>query len=128
MESKTVTQAELQGIVNNLHSKGARLITIAGADTGENLEVLYFFRTGISQTEVYRIIVPKKEGGNEEIESITHLIPGAYIAENELCEMFGVRVKGMPGRFFLHESVSAPLRRPIPAKKPAEETVQEAKK
>ncbi len=120
MESKTVTQAELQGIVNNLHAKGARLITIAGADTGENLEVLYFFHTGISQTEVYRIVVPKKEGGNEEIDSITHLIPGAYIAENELSEMFGVRVKDVPGRFFLHESVNAPLRRPIPVKKPVE--------
>ena len=128
MESKTVTQAELQGIVNNLHAKGVRLITIAGADTGENLEVLYFFHTGISQTEVYRIIVPKKEGGNEEIESITHLIPGAYIAENELSEMFGVRVKNVPGRFFLHESVNAPLRRPMPAKKPAEELAKEANK
>jgi ech hydrogenase subunit D len=81
--------------------------------------VLYFFHTGISQTEVYRIIVPKKEGGNEEIDSITHLIPGAYIAENELCEMFGVRVKDVPGRFFLHESVNAPLRRPIPPAKEA---------
>jgi ech hydrogenase subunit D len=127
MESKTVTQAELQGIVKDLWARHARLITIAGADTGENLEVLYFFHTGISQTEVYRIIVPKKEGGNEEIDSITHLIPGAYIAENELCEMFGVRVKDVPGRFFLHESVSAPLRRPIPAKKPAEGATKEAK-
>ncbi len=120
MESKTVTQAELQGIVNNLHAKNARLITIVGADTGENIEVLYFFHTGISQTEVYRVIVPKKDGGNEEIESITHMIPGAYIAENELSEMFGVRVKDVPGRFFLHESVNAPLRRPMPVKKPAE--------
>jgi ech hydrogenase subunit D len=128
MESKTVTQAELQGIVNNLHAKGARLITIVGADTGETIEVLYFFHTGISQTEVYRVIVPKIDGGNEEIESITHLIPGAYIAENELSEMFGVRVKGVPGRFFLHESVNAPLRRPMPVKKPVEELAKEAKK
>ncbi len=127
MESKTVTQAELQGIVNNLHAKGARLITIVGADTGENIEVMYFFHTGISQTEVYRVIVPKKDGGNEEIESITHLIPGAYIAENELSEMFGVRVKEVPGRFFLHESINAPLRRPIPVKKP-DEPAKEAKK
>lgn len=115
MEAKTVTQAELQGIVNGLRERGARLITIVGVDTGENLEVLYFFNTGISQTENYRVIVPKK-GGNEEIMSITPLIPGAYIAENELAEMFGVKVSGIPGRFFLHPSVNAPLRRPVPEK------------
>ncbi len=110
MESKTVTQAELQGIVNNLKARGARLITIVGVDAGDNIEVLYFFHTGISQTENYRVIVPKA-GGNEEIASITPIIPAAYIAENELCEMFGVKVTGVPGRFFLHPSVNAPLRR-----------------
>ncbi len=110
MESKTVTQAELQGVVNGLKARGARLITIVGQDVGENIEVLYFFNTGVSLTEVYRIVVPKA-GGNEEIDSITPLIPGAVIAENELAEMFGVRVKGIAGRFFLHPSVNAPLRR-----------------
>ena len=114
MEAKAVTQAELQGIVNGLKERGARLITIVGVDTGENIEVIYFFHTGISQTENYRIVVPK-HGGNEEIMSITPLIEGAYIAENELSEMFGVKVRGIPGRFFLHPSVNAPLRRPVPA-------------
>ena len=123
MESKTVTQAELQGIVNNLRERGARLITIAGVDTGENIEVLYFFHTGIGQTDNYRIIVPK-QGGNEEIMSITPLIPGADIAENELSEMFGVKVRDIPGRFFLHPSVNAPLRRPVPAKAPQKEAKQ----
>jgi ech hydrogenase subunit D len=110
MEARTVTQAELQGIVAGLKARDARIIAIAGVDTGENIEALYFFHTGIGQTENYRVIVPKA-GGNEEIESITPIMPSAYIAENELCEMFGVREKGMPGRFFLHPSVNAPLRR-----------------
>jgi ech hydrogenase subunit D len=110
MESKTVTQAELQGIVNELKARGARLITIVGVDAGENIEVLYFFNIGVSQTETYRIVVPKA-GGNEEVDSITPIMPAAYIAENELSEMFGVKVKGIPGRFFLHPSINAPLRR-----------------
>lgn len=110
MESKTVTQAELQGIVNDLKARDARLITIVGVDAGDNIEVLYFFNTGVSQTETYRVIVPKA-GGNEEVDSITPIMPAAYIAENELSEMFGLKVKGMPGRFFLHPSVNAPLRR-----------------
>ncbi len=110
MEARTVTQAELQGIVSDLKARDARLIAIAGADTGENIEVMYFFNTGVSSTETYRVIVPKA-GGNEEVDSITPIMPSAYIAENELSEMFGVKVRGMPGRFFLHPSVNAPLRR-----------------
>jgi ech hydrogenase subunit D len=110
MEAKTVTQAELQGIVSQLKARDARLITIVGVDTGDNIEVIYFFNTGESRTENYRVIEPKSRG-NEEIESITHIMPAAYIAENELSEMFGVKVKGVPGRFFLHPSINAPLRR-----------------
>lgn len=110
MESTTVTQAELQAAVKRLKEGGARLITIAGQDVGQNIEVLYFFHTGISKAETYKVIVPKA-GGNEEVESITSIYPGAFIAENELAEMFGMKVKGIPGRFFLHESINAPLRR-----------------
>jgi ech hydrogenase subunit D len=110
MESKTVTQAELQGIVNGLKAREARLLTIVGVDAGENIEALYFFSLGVNKTETYRIVVPKK-GGNEEIDSITPIMPAAYIAENELAEMFGVKVKGIPGRFFLAPGINAPLRR-----------------
>lgn len=110
MDAKTVTQAELQGIVAGLKAREARIIAIAGVDTGANIEVLYFFHVGIGQTENYRIVVPKT-GGGEEIESITPIMPAAYIGENEVCEMFGVKVKGVPGRFFLHPSLGAPLRR-----------------
>jgi hypothetical protein len=46
MDSKTVTQAELQGIVNGLKARDARLITIVGVDTGENIEVIYFLPYG----------------------------------------------------------------------------------
>lgn len=110
MEAKTVTQAELQGIVNNLKAREARLITIVGVDTGDTIEVIYFFNTGEDCTETFRVLVPKA-GGNEEIDSITPIMPAAVIAENELAEMFGVKVKGQPGRFFLHPSINAPLRR-----------------
>ncbi len=110
MEVKTVTQAELQGIVNNLKARDARLITIVGVDAGDSIEAIYFFNIGVDITETYRVVVPKA-GGNEELESITPIMPAAYIAENELAEMFGVRVRGIPGRFFLHPSLNAPLRR-----------------
>jgi ech hydrogenase subunit D len=111
MDSRTLSQADLLSEVRKLKESGARVIAIAGQDVGQNIEVLYFFHTGIEKTEVLRLVVPKKEGGNEEIESITPIFKSAIIGENELSEMFGVKVKGVPGHFFLHESIKAPLRR-----------------
>lgn len=111
MESVTLTRPELQTKVRSLKEAGARLITIVGQDVGDNIEVLYFFHTGPDRSEVYRVVVPKKEGGNEDIDSITPIMPGAVIAENEVAEMFGIKVKGLAGKFFLPEGIVAPLRR-----------------
>jgi ech hydrogenase subunit D len=114
MDVKTVTQQEMQDVARRLKAADTRLITIVGTDTGTNIEVTYFFQPfPAGKAEVYRIVVPKS-GGNEEVESITPIFPAAYIAENEVSEMFGIRVKGVPGRFFLHESITAPLRRKTP--------------
>ena len=113
MDVKIVTQPEIQAEAKRLKEAGARLITIVGADTGANIEVTYFFHTGVGKTENYRVVVPKS-GGNEQIEGISHIWPAAYVAENEVSEMFGVKVKDVPGRFFLHESTTAPLRRKSP--------------
>lgn len=113
MDVTVITQQEIQAVAKRLKESGARLITIVGTDTGANLEVTYFFHTGIGKTENYRIIVPKT-GGNEQIEGISHIWPAAYVAENEVSEMFGVKVKDVPGRFFLPDSVTAPLRRKTP--------------
>lgn len=113
MEVKVVTQQEIQAAARRLKESGARLITIVGTDTGKDIEVTYFFHTGVGKTENYRVVVPKA-GGNEEIEGISHIWPAAYVAENEVCEMYGIKVKGVPGRFFLHESITAPLRRKTP--------------
>jgi ech hydrogenase subunit D len=110
MESKTVTQAELQAEAKRLKASDARLITIVGQDCGTNIEVLYFFYTGIKKSEVFRISVPKSEGG-EEVESITPIFPAAFIAENEAAEMFDLKIKGIPGHFFLPDGIKAPLRR-----------------
>ena len=113
MEVKIVTQPEMQEVARRLKESGARLITIVGYDAGATLEVTYFFHTGVGKSEEYRVVVPK-QGGNEEIAGISHIWPAAYVAENEVSEMFGVKVKDVPGRFFLHESITAPLRRKTP--------------
>ena len=62
----------------------------------------YRYRTSSSSSrtgkaEVYRVVVPK-HGGNEEVDSITPIFPAAYIAENEAAEMFGIKIKDIPGQ------------------------------
>ncbi len=114
MDVKTVTQQEMQDVARRLKAAGTRLITIVGYDGGDAFQISYFFQpfpTG--KAEVYRVLVPK-QGGNEEVESITPIFPAAYIAENEAAEMFGLHVKGIPGRFFLPDGITAPLRRKSP--------------
>lgn len=113
MDVKMVTQPEMQDVARHLKDAGTRLITIVGTDTGTSIEVTYFFQQVPGKTEVYRLAVPK-QSGNEEIDSITPIFPAAYIAENEVAEMFGVRIKGIPGRFFLPAEITAPLRRKSP--------------
>jgi ech hydrogenase subunit D len=114
MDVKTVTQQEMQDVARRLKAAGTRLITIVGYDSGTEIQISYFFQPMPGAAEVFRVVVPKQQDGNEEIESITPIFPAAYIAENEAAEMFGVRVKGVPGRFFLHDSITAPLRRKSP--------------
>ena len=114
MDVKTVTQQELQDVARRLRAAGTRLITIVGYDGGDAIQLSYFFQPfPAGKAEVYRVVVPKS-GGNEEVESITPIFPAAYIAENEASEMFGIKIKGIPGRFFLPDSVTAPLRRKAP--------------
>jgi len=114
MDVKTVTQQEMQDVARRLKAAGTRLITIVGYDAGAEIQVSYFFQPfPAGNAEVYRVVVPK-HGGNEEVESITPIFPAAYIAENEAAEMFGIRIKGVPGRFFLPDGITAPLRRKEP--------------
>lgn len=113
MDVKTVTQQEMQDVARRLKAAGTRLITIVGYDAGTEIQLSYFFQPVPGTAEVYRVVVPK-HGGNEEVESITPIFPAAYIAENEASEMFGIKVKGVPGRFFLPDSITAPMRRKTP--------------
>jgi ech hydrogenase subunit D len=114
MDVKTVTQPEMQDVARRLKAADTRLITIVGYDAGTEIHLSYFFQPMPSgKAEVYRVVVPK-HGGNEEVDSITPIFPAAYIAENEASEMFGIKIKGIPGRFFLPDSVTAPLRRKTP--------------
>jgi ech hydrogenase subunit D len=122
MDVKIVTQQEMQDTARRLKAAGTRLITIVGYDGGDAIQLSYFFQPFPTDSkgtyvpvkaEVYRVVVPK-QGGNEEVESITPIFPAAYIAENEAAEMFGVHVKGIPGRFFLPDGITAPLRRKSP--------------
>lgn len=80
----------------------------SGYDTGKGLELLYHFSInyGVRAGEIMLtmdVALPKKD---PVIGTITDLIPGALIAEREMQEMLGIKVKGIPDsrRLFLDKS------------------------
>jgi membrane-bound hydrogenase subunit beta len=74
------------------------LAVASGYDMGKNINLVYHFSLGF-ETRFKEINVnmtvelPKKK---PEIETLTDLIPGALITEQEKQEMLGVKVKGIP--------------------------------
>lgn len=109
MKNIEVTNATLRGEVNKMAEAKARFSAISGVDLGNNkIEVIYHFIKDYEPINLRMTL-----DFDEEIEHIHDIYPSAEMAENELCEMFGVKVKGVVGRLELTEEddVKTPLRR-----------------
>jgi NADPH-dependent glutamate synthase beta subunit-like oxidoreductase len=76
--------------INDLKAQNARMITITARDLGTEVEVIYHFERGFDVVNL-RLKTPK----NEPIPSITGVFPAAFIAENELQDMFNIKVLGI---------------------------------
>ncbi len=100
---------ELLDRVRHLSGKGARLISITGVDTGQWLELIYVFEDELE------MVAFKTEVEHEGFfPSINHYYPGAWLAENEIQDMFGLRFEGLAvdfaGFMFLgHDSPTRPF-------------------
>ena len=68
------------------------LSTISGVDKGEVFEILYHFASPVGTIHV-RTEIPR---ANPHIDSITAVIPGAILYEQELQDMFGLVVDRIP--------------------------------
>ncbi|MEO2065958.1 MAG: NADH-quinone oxidoreductase subunit C [Desulfurobacteriaceae bacterium] len=85
-------------------------ITVNAVDLGGKVELKWFF-SPYGEKERFRVVV-SEASYDEEIPTITYLIPSAWISEWELADLFGLNVEGAKTGLFLEpDSPKAPLRR-----------------
>ena len=78
--------------------KYPHLAVASGYEEGKNIKLVYHFSIYFSERakEIsinVTVVIPKSK---PEVETITDIIPGALITEQEKQEMLGVKVKGIP--------------------------------
>ena len=85
-------------------------ITVNGTDLGGKVELKWFF-SSYEDVNTYTVFV-SEAGYDDEIPTITYIIPSAWISEWELADLFGLNVEGAKKGLFLDpDSPQAPLRR-----------------
>lgn len=89
---KAITKDELLNEGEKLLIAGAKFVTAVCRDLGEQLEVTYFFSLK-GGTEMYplRYTVNKEE----EVPSFSQITLATVLIENEMKEMFGLKVKDL---------------------------------
>ena len=78
--------------------KYPHLAVVSGYDMGKTINLVYHFSIyyGERAKEISINITVELPKSNPVIETITDLIPGALITEQEKQEMLGIKVKGIP--------------------------------
>lgn len=87
---KAVTPETLLGEVKPLVEQGYRLGTATCLDQGDNFEIIYHFDRDLKWLNL-RMVFPKEQ----EIPSITGIYLAAFLIENEMKELFGVKISGI---------------------------------
>ncbi len=109
---QVVTRDTLLEHVAALAERGYRFITTTCIDTGEQFEVYYHFDHHL---QMHHLLVTI--GKEESIPSITPVYFSAFVAENEMKDLFGLRVEGLnvdyQGRMLVSDELPAPpMRKP----------------
>jgi ech hydrogenase subunit D len=82
---------DLLGKVSELHASGYRFVQACCTKIdGNNFEILYSFDKDLKFTNL-RITFDK----DAEIPSITGIYKGTFLYENEMNELFGIRITGI---------------------------------
>ena len=91
---------DLLSIVQDTKSEGYRLCQISSNVSGDSLEVLYIFEKE-NILKNFKLIIDAKM---PELQSITAIYSYAFIYENELHDLFGIKFKNLDldygGKFF----------------------------
>lgn len=91
VEATVITADKLVAEATRLHKEGWRLVTMSSVEIdAENMEILYHFDKDLKLINL-RLSLPK--GGT--IPSISGVIFGAFLVENEIRDQFGVTFDGL---------------------------------
>jgi ech hydrogenase subunit D len=90
IEYREIKPAELLNIVNDLKQHGYRLVQICASRDKAYLEIDYSFDRDYHLIDLK---MPLEKG--EEISSISHIFAPAFLYENEINSLFGVKVNHM---------------------------------
>ena len=108
---KAITKDELLNEGKKLMAEGAKFVTAVCSDLGEQLEVTYFFSLrGGTELHPLRYTVNKEEN----VPSFSQVTLATALIENEMKEMFGLKVKDLALDFgghllFAQDSPVTPL-------------------
>lgn len=104
---QVVEKEHLLPRVEELAAQGMRFITATCIDNGERFDVYYHFDHNLELTHLLVTI-----DRDEALPSITPVYFCAFVAENEMKDLFGLRVDGLnvdyQGRMLVSEEVPAP--------------------
>ncbi|HUH64797.1 MAG TPA: NADH-quinone oxidoreductase subunit C [Syntrophales bacterium] len=89
---KDIKKEELLAEGKKFLDQGGKFVTAVCSDLDDNLEVTYFFseNSGTSMNGLrYKV------GKDEEVESFSGITLSTVLIENEMKELFGLKVKGL---------------------------------
>jgi Ni,Fe-hydrogenase III component G len=111
VEELKVPLREVRRAIKEFYDKDKwHFVTVNGTDLGGKVELKWFF-VKYGEEESFKVITAEASY-EDEIPTVTYLIPSAWISEWELADLFGLNVEGAKRGLFLDpESPRAPLRR-----------------
>jgi NADPH-dependent glutamate synthase beta subunit-like oxidoreductase len=89
-EDIVAEKSEMFNKLNELKAQGARLMTLTALDHGEEIEYVYNFSKDLDIVNL-RVKTPR----GEPMPSISSLYPSAFLFENELQDLFKIKVSGL---------------------------------
>lgn len=82
-----VAASDLLATVRNMKAEGYRMLQICATKVSEGFEILYSFDKDHELTNL-KVTIPEEE----EVQSVTGEYWGAFIYENEMHDLFGIKI------------------------------------
>lgn len=94
-----ISPENLTSKVHSYHDNGYRLVQISCADVGGVYELTYTFDREMAFSHIRMTVRP-----DQEVQSISQVYLAAFVYENEIADLFGLKITGIAidykGTFF----------------------------